>query len=284
MRFFLPLLAVLPLAGCFPSPPPPAPAPPARAENPPHAISAHATPPAPAAPAPAAPASAAFSPRIASREISGIAFEGVEFDSRSHRLRVVDQPDGPGTRFPDAASSGRSLGGIAAANAGFFTPEGAPLGLVVADGNVSGAWNSSSLGSGLWLENPAGTPSIRRRENIGRSAATGMRELLQAGPMLTDNGSPVSGLDAAKSSVRTLILWDGGSRWWIGRGSPCTLAALSQALTNASPAGWPVRHALNLDGGRSSDLWISSQIPGGPVTHRPPWNRPVRNFLVLVAR
>jgi len=41
---------------------------------------------------------------------------------------------------------------------------------------------------------------------------------------------------------------------------------------------------MNLDGGRSSDLWISSRVSGGPLTSRPPWNRPVRNFLILVPR
>lgn len=111
-----------------------------------------------------------------------------------------------------------------------------------------------------------------------------MRELIQAGPMLVENGRAVSGLEANKSSARAVILWDGGTRWWIGIGSPCTLAALGQALANGQPAGWPVRQALNLDGGRSTDLWISDAISGGPITRRPPWNRPVRNFLVLVAK
>jgi hypothetical protein len=41
---------------------------------------------------------------------------------------------------------------------------------------------------------------------------------------------------------------------------------------------------LNLDGGRSSDLWISSAVQGGPLRERPLWNKPVRNFLVLIPR
>jgi hypothetical protein len=94
----------------------------------------------------------------------------------------------------------------------------------------------------------------------------------------------VTGLEAAKSSVRTLIAWDGGSRWWIGRSSPCTLESLATLLSKEMPAGWKVRHALNLDGGRSADLWASGQVAGGPLVCRAAWNRPVRNFLVLVAR
>ena len=170
-------------------------------------------------------------------------------------------------------------------NAGFFTPEGGPLGLVVSSGKISGAWNSaSSLGSGAWFRDPAGVMTIARREKLGRTRASAMPELIQAGPLLVVNRQPVSGLEATKSSARSIILWDGGTRWWIGCGSPCTLAALGQALANSSPAGWPVHAALNLDGGRSSDLWIADSVPGGPILKRPLWNRPVRNFLVLVGR
>ena len=170
-------------------------------------------------------------------------------------------------------------------NAGFFTPEGTPLGLVVSSGKISGSWNTaSSLGSGAWYERRSGSTAITRREKLGRAGATTMRELIQAGPLLVENNRSVGGLEATKSSVRTVIIWDGGTRWWMGCSSPCTLAALGQALASSSPAGWPVRDALNLDGGRSSDLWISDAIAGGPVLRRPPWNRPVRNFLVLVAK
>ena len=77
--------------------------------------------------------------RIAVREISGITFEGVAFDSRNHHLKVVDQIGGPGSQYADASAAGRSLGGIAAVNAGFFTPEGAPLGMMATGGAVFGS-------------------------------------------------------------------------------------------------------------------------------------------------
>lgn len=275
MRFLIGLLVVIPLTGCFPAKPVP-PVAPAIAVAP--VIEPLKT-------ETSVPAIPANPPRVTTREISGIAFEGVTFDSRSHRLVVVDQADGPGSRFADSESAARSRGGPAAVNAGFFTPEGAPLGLVVSSGKTSGSWNTaSSLGSGAWYENRSGSMAITRREKLGRAGATTMRELIQAGPLLVENNRSVGGLEATKSSVRTVILWDGGTRWWMGCSSPCTLAALGQALASSSPAGWPVRDALNLDGGRSSDLWISDAISGGPILRRPPWNRPVRNFLVLVAR
>ncbi len=246
-------------------------------------LAARPVPPAIAVPVP--PSHPVEAPRVVTGIFSGITFEGVAFDSRDHRLVVVDQAGGPGSRFADAAAAGRSAGGLAAVNGGFFTPAGEPLGMVIAAGNRTGAWNAaSSLGSGVWHADATGANAISRREKLGRTGAAGMRELLQAGPMLVENRRAVGGLDAEKSSARTMILWDGGSRWWIGRSSPAPLARVAAVLAGESVPGWPVRHALNLDGGRSSDLWISGEVDGGPVSIRPPWNKTVRNFLVLVPK
>ena len=293
MRRVFCCFACLVLIGCFPVRPPVAgPAVDLRAPKPPaapRASLARVTPPAASRPAvdrsalvpkPAAPLVA---PRATFREISGVLFEGVAFDARSNRLIVADQPAGPGTRWPDAEAAASAHSGLAAINAGFFTPGGQPLGRVVAAGTGIGSWNRlSSLGSGVWLEPADTTPAIRRLDAV--PSAVSAHELIQAGPMLVDHHQPVSGLEATKFNIRSIILWDGGTRWWIGRASSCTLASLAQALAVGAPASWPVDMALNLDGGRSAALSISATIPGGPLTRRAPWNRPVRNFLVLVAR
>ena len=261
------------------------------------AVAARAAPPAVAAPPPPAPALVPWGPwaaaqapavpgvvpQVSSREVAGILFEGVGFDCRSHRLIVADQPAGPGSRWPDAVAAVAAYHGLAAVNGGFFTPQGQPLGKVVAAGTPAGSWNrASALGSGVWLEAANGTLMLRRREAVPTTVAA--RELLQAGPMLVENHQCVSGLEASKSSVRSVVLWDGGTRWWIGQASSCTLAALGVALASGAPSGWPVCHALNLDGGRSAELAITAAVSGGPRTRRAPWNRPVRNFLILVAR
>lgn len=237
-------------------------------------------PPTPALPPPTAPAD---SPALLRKTIHGIKFEGVAFDSRSHHLLVIDQARGPGTVFESSEAVARKTGALLAINAGFFTPEGKPLGLVIAGGSRSGAWNSaSSLGSGIFAENSSGGLSIFRRNSP--AAASGARELIQAGPLLVENGKGVGGLDGGKVAVRSILLTDGGSRWWIGKTSPCTLAALGSALSSSSPAPWAVGNALNLDGGRSTDLFVSAEIPGGPISRRGILNRPVRNFLILEAR
>jgi hypothetical protein len=229
--------------------------------------------------------SAPFAPTLRTARLAEIAFTGVAFDARSHRLVVVDQPDGPGSRFGNAAAAAAHAGGLCAVNAGFFTPEGDPLGAVVTDHRMSGTWNAaSSLGAGIWCEERSGRMMLVRRHLFDRGSARGMRGLLQAGPMLVADRHIIAGLDEMKPAVRSLLVWDGGDRWWMGRTSPCTLAALGRALAQDGPAGWPVRHALNLDGGRSSELWVGSSVGGGPLTQRPDWNRVVRNHLVLVPR
>jgi Phosphodiester glycosidase len=267
MKFLYYLLLALGLTACLPAKPFP------------KKVVERAIPVAPP-PAPAAPIVPA---QVTTQEIAGITFEGVAFDSRSHHLAVADQPGGPGSLYQDSEAATAALHGLAAVNAGYFTPEGDPLGLVVSSGKISGAWNStSSLGSAAWYQTRAGISCIARREKLGRPAAIAMQELLQAGPLLVENGKPIGGLEATKTSARIALLWDGGTRWWIGRSSPCALAEISKTLATQSPTGWPIRHALNLDGGRSADLFISSSIPGGPLTNRPIWNKPVRNFLVLL--
>ncbi len=276
MRIFVGCFLAVATVACRPMPAPIAPNVPktARAEK----VEPLVAPPAAVVERPAAPPAP---PRVRNREISSILFEGIAFDSRSYRLAVADQLGGPGSRFADAAAAAQSLGGLAAANAGFFTPEGAPLGRVVSQGRATGSWNTaSSLGSGVWFETNDRQCRIARRGAIPGN----IRELIQAGPLLVENRRPVGGLDSTKSRVRTLVAWDGGTRWWLGRTTPCTLAGLAAAMTNGQPAGWPVVAALNLDGGRSADLWISGKIAGGPLVRRPLWNRPVRNFLVLLPR
>jgi hypothetical protein len=217
-------------------------------------------------------------PRVEERVLAGIPITAVAFDSPSHRLVVADQPAGPGSIWPDAAAAARSRGGVAAVNGGFFTPEGAPLGLVIAGGKRAGRPNrASSLGAGLFVDD--GSPALVRRDS-GRSGA----ELLQSGPFLVENGRALPGLSPDSSTARTFIGWDGRSGWFIARSGACSLAGLAKALEGAEIGGVTVRSVLNLDGGRSSELWAGAALPGGPLGQRPFWNKPVRNFLVLLPR
>ena len=269
-------LPVLALSACRPAAPLDAirgQAPPAPPSHP--AVTAVLAP-----PNPQAPSSTAKAPALTQVFIRGIHFEGASFDARSHRLLVIDQPNGPASTFATCQEVARQHDALLALNAGFFTPDGNPLGLVISKGKRTGAWNSaSSLGSGIFSESATGHLSITRRGSP--TAFLDARELIQSGPLLTENGGAVGGLDAGKIAVRSILLTDGGTRWWIGKTSACTLAALGESLASQSPAAWPIQHALNLDGGRSTDLYVSARIPGGSFERRSFFNRPVRNFLIL---
>ncbi len=227
---------------------------------------------------PAPPEAPARAPQVVNTVISGIPIAAVTFDSRTQRLTIADQPGGPGSRWADAEAAAKDLGGIAAVNGGFFTPEGKPLGLLVKGGKlISPPNNSSSLGAGIYAEQDS--PVLLRRER-----GSDVDEILQSGPFLVENGRDISGLSTESSTARTILGWDGRHGWFIARTGACSLAGLAKALAGADFNGVKVRTVLNLDGGRSSDLWVSSKVPGGPVSQRPFWNKPVRNFLVLIPR
>ena len=74
-----------------------------------------------------------------------IQFNIVTFDTRDKNLIIADQPKGPGSIWPDSESAAKANKGIAAINAGFFTPEGTPLGLVIANGVKQGSNNPPAL-------------------------------------------------------------------------------------------------------------------------------------------
>ena len=225
-------------------------------------------------------APAVSKPRMVKVSVSGITIEAVLFDSRTHKLFVADQPQGPGSRFADGRAAAAELGGIAAINASFFTPKGEPLGLVVSGGKRIGSLNrASSLGSGFYVDD--GRPSLIRRSKFNGSAVI---EAVQAGPFLVEKRRGVSGLSNQSPRARSFIATDGGYRWLIARTGACSLSQLASALENQSLAGTKIQDALNLDGGRSSELFVASTIEPGSVLRRPFWNSAVRNYLILVPR
>lgn len=204
------------------------------------------------------------------------------FDDRRYTLAVADKAGGPATQWQTAGDVARAHRAVAAINASFFTPEGKPLGLVIENGKRFGSWNRrSSLTSGV-LAVQGGRPSLSRRDQ--RHASSGAVHLVQAGPLLLDRGKVVSGLSASSARARSFLAFDGDHRWVVGAAESATLAALSAALATQPLPGVLLRTALNLDGGRSSDLWVSSSLQGGPVSTRRFLNKPVRNYILIKPR
>ncbi|WP_435894273.1 phosphodiester glycosidase family protein [Oceaniferula spumae] len=208
----------------------------------------------------------------------------VHFDGRKHQLRVADQQNGPGSRWMTAKDAAATYGGLAAINGGFFTPEGKPLGLLVETGSRRGHLNKSSLGAGVFISTHDRAVIVRRETYQKTANSWNTQNLLQTGPMLVENSRIVSGLSKDKPRPRSFIAWDGNHHWAIGHTTASSLDQLARALANQSTAGFKVRTAVNLDGGRSSDLWVGGNVRGGGKSHRGFLNKPVRNYLILINR
>ena len=174
----------------------------------------------------------------------GINFSVVSFDRRDHDLIVNDQPGGPGSEYENAEEAGR--GNLAAINAGFFTPEGEPLGLVVTKGRKRGSLNrASSLGTGFFMGPKASL--ISRAQYL--SSQPEPSELLQSGPRLLWSGESLTGLSDKDQRPRSFLLWDGKDHFALGYVSSASLLGLSNALKSQPISGFMIAYALNLDGG-----------------------------------
>jgi len=215
---------------------------------------------------------------------AGVTLSMVVYDDRDHQLRVADQPNGLGSRWTTSQGAAATYGGLAAINGGFFTPEGKPLGFLIETGTPRGYLNKSSLGAGVFISSKNHSVIVRRETYAKSKDSWNAYNLLQTGPMLAENHRIISGLSKNNSRPRSFIAWDGQHHWAIGYTSACTLSQLSQALAGRSPAGFKIKTAVNLDGGRSSDLWVSSKVSGGGKSHRGFLNKSVRNYLVLTKR
>ncbi|MDP0492040.1 MAG: phosphodiester glycosidase family protein [Verrucomicrobiota bacterium JB023] len=214
---------------------------------------------------------------------AGVELTLVTFDTRKHTLEVWDQEQGPGSQAETAVSAAR--GALAAINGGFFTPEGTPLGLVYESGKKFGFLNRSSLGSGvLYVDRKLARPVIARRERFEQWLQDDHFEpyqVLQSGPFLVDEGKAVEGLKNDEARVRSFLLWDGDYHFALAQSEPITLRNLARALAAQPIDGFKIFTALNLDGGRSAELYISEKIEGGPRHLRRWWNKSVRNYVLL---
>jgi uncharacterized protein YigE (DUF2233 family) len=214
------------------------------------------------------------------REVSGpaeVELKLVFFDAGKCDLRVIDQPQ---------RSSGGSLGdamrasnAIAGCNAGYFSPDFAPLGLVISNSTRVGSFQKSPLLGGVVLVRK-GRPMLLWRDEF--TEQKGITELVQAGPRLVNGGRPVAGLEATKRRARTFVLTDCAGKWAIGICDRASLRELSDIL--ATPALFPeleVERALNFDGGSSTGLWF--RRADGTESYSREFAT-VRNFLAVLPR
>lgn len=201
---------------------------------------------------------------------------GVSFSSRESTLVVLDNPPADRKSLPDAlAAAGASAG----CNGGYFHPDFTPLGLVVSQSQPVHAFERAKLLSGIISARKGGL--FLTRAGDFRPGAD-VRDALQAGPWLVEQGVPVSGLNAERLARRTIVATNGGGRWALIVISPVSLAQAARLLTvNDLPGGWTITDALNLDGGSSTALFAGPR--GHPLIDIPSYG-PVRNYLAIVPR
>lgn len=206
-----------------------------------------------------------------------VEFNVVRFSSSKYALRVLDQPERAAAKSLGGMMEG--LGALAGINAGFFTPEFQPLGLVITDGRRAGEWmRSTLLGGAVMVKN--GRLLLLWREEVGSS--DGVTQLVQAGPRLVNHGAPVQGLEASKQRARSFIATDGDGGWLLGTAAYTSLKELATILAQPGLVpGFVIHRALNFDGGKSTGLWLRK--PDGTAFYEREFAT-VRNFVGIFPR
>ena len=151
-------------------------------------------------------------------------------------------------------------------NAGYFTPEFRPTGLLVSQGKVLSPFISSGgpAGSGVVVVED-GKVDMLRREDVGARAFDDAEIAIQAGPRLIEaDGRPGIRSDDGRHANRTFIGAD--TRGWLvigvvyrgdgGLGGGPSLFELQRLLLNLKKPGRRIAFALNLDGGPSTGFHL----------------------------
>src|SRR2546423_4499884 len=191
------------------------------------------------------------------------------FSPKSANVRVIDNPGGD-----ELVAVVRRVRGFAGVNGGYFDPQNAPVGLLIADGKLIAPFRKARLLSGVLVVAKGRVELLRSGEYSSRKGATAA---LQCGPFLVDGGTAVPGLNDTRAARRTFVLTAGSDRVAFGFSSPVTLAQLGDILVAID---LNVRRALNLDGGSSSGFWFTGE--DGVVSL--PEQKTVRDFVVIVPK
>lgn len=203
----------------------------------------------------------------------------IYFDSKHCTLKVVDQATRENGRSLQSIAQAHEKA-IAACNAGYFTTEFAPIGLVVSNSKRVGSFQRSSLLGGL-IQVKKGRPMLLWRDEYANESH--VTDLLQAGPRLVSGGRPVKGLHSDRPRPRTFIFTDNNGKWAIGTCHYASMQHLSEVLADPKVIHEiSIDRALNLDGGGSTCLWWKNHQTGRSG-HLPTY-RIVRNFLLVIPR
>lgn len=197
----------------------------------------------------------------------------IVFPARSYVLRVVESPSPGSTKLAGVLAAAGCAAGV---NGGYFQADFRPVGLVIAAGREVHCFEKAKLLAGV-LAVRGGSIEIVRAARFKNSGD--VREAIQCGPMLVENGRPTAGLNAERSARRTVVATDGHGQWALLYITSVTLADAARILTTPGVLRGCAT-ALNLDGGSSSGLWAAATP--GPVS-LPEFGH-VRNYLGIAPR
>ena len=174
------------------------------------------------------------------------------FDPRHITLRVAYQPDKPLT----ISQWMKQEQATAILNGGYFDDQNNATGLVISDGQASGA--SYSGFGGMLSVDSSGHIHLRSLRQTPYDSGENLRQATQSEPMLILPGGQRAQFDAnAASSRRTVVAFDRQGRllFIVSPGMAFSLDEFADLLV-ASDLSLNV--ALNLDGGSSTGLYVNA--------------------------
>lgn len=204
------------------------------------------------------------------------------FTSAQFQLLVLDEGSVSSPRYGSLGEAMRAHGCIAGVNAGFFSADsaGSPLGLCISNGvRISNLASSSFAVAGVLYDTGKEIILERTKTYMQRKSPINMKNAIQGGPFLVENGRPVAGLHDDRKALRTFVATDGRGHWCLGSSSPLSLKELAQWLCEPNCTGrFQIQTALNLDGGSSSAYWVQTPHRNYPSIKQ------VRNYIGLIPR
>ena len=196
------------------------------------------------------------------------------FSAKSCTLRVIQNEDGA-SDLAEVMTRRKCLAGI---NGGYFSPDFAPIGLLITDGKVVAPLQRARLITGVLSASARGVQIARIREF---SQQRKVSAAVQCGPFLVDLGRPVRGLEATRSARRTFAAIGGSDHVALGVCSEITLTELAKILGTTQIADRvKISRALNFDGGSSSAFWFARDSAAFSI----PEQKIVRDFVAVVPR
>jgi exopolysaccharide biosynthesis protein len=197
------------------------------------------------------------------------------FSTKSCTLRVL-QNEGGADSLSEVMTNEKCLAGV---NGGYFDEEFAPIGLRIADGQMTTPVRRARLITGVLVASSRGVQIVRAREFSPHSWASAA---VQCGPFLVDRGESIRGLNGSHLARRTFAATTTNSRTLLGVCSAVSLAELSKALAMTSLVeDVRIERALNLDGGSSTGFWF---VRENGSAFSIPEQKPVRDFVGIVPK